>query len=155
MKTIRTYLNENSVIAFKIYGGGGNRRKIACLGEHKIGDFIDDLWAPTDEEGNEIEGEYRTDTGNLVGLTTEDVRNGIGRIDIDGEYNTIYTKRLGDIDYTDEEAYAMAQSAEFIEEWVVGYFCNGESDENAKAIIGDLGLDVWEYFDEDNSEEEA
>lgn len=155
MKTIKTYLNENSVIAFKIYGGGGNRRRLACLGEHKIGDFIDDLWAPTDEEGNEIEGEYRTDTGNPVGLTTEDVRSGIGRIDIDGEYNTIYTKRMGDITYDSEEAYAMAHSTcEISDDWVVGYFCNGETDENAKAIIGELGLNLWEYFDEDDDNEE-
>ena len=149
MKTIKTYLNENSVIAFKIYGGGGNRRKLACLGEHTIGDFTGDLWAPTDEEGNEIEGEYRTDN-YPVGLTTADVRSGIGRIDIDGEYNTIYTKRLGDIEYTSEEAYAMVNNySELIEEWVVGYYCNGESDENAKAIISELGLDVDDYFEED------
>ena len=155
MKTIKTYLNENSVIAFKIYGGGGNRRKLACLGEHKIGDFTDDLWSPVDEEGNDIEGEYKDDAGNPVGLTTEDVRTGIGRIDIDGEYNTIYTKRLGDIAYDSEEAYAMAQTiSDICEEWVVGYFCNGESDEAAKAIIGELGLDIDDYF-EDEDEEEA
>lgn len=146
MKTLKTYLNENSVIAFHVYGGGGNRRRIECLGEHKIGEFTDDLWAPVDEYGIEIEGEYRTDTGNPTGLTTAMVKSGIGRIDIDGDYDTIYTKRLGDIKYTDEEAYAMAQSSELSEEWVVGYFCNGESDEKAKAIIGKLGLDVEDYL---------
>lgn len=153
MKTLKTYLNENSVMAFHIYGGGGNRRHIECLGEHKIGEFTDDLWAPVDGDGNDIEGEYTTDTGNLTGLTTAMVKSGIGRIDIDGDYDTIYTKRLGDINYTDEEASAMAQSTELSEEWVVGYFCNGETDEKAKAIIGKLGLNIDEYFDEAEDEE--
>ena len=142
MKALKTYLNANSVIAFHIYGGGGNRRRIKCLGEYKIGDFTDDLFEPENEGG-----EYRDDSGNGVGLTEAEVRSGIGCIDIDGDYDTIYTKRLGDIKYTDEEAYAMAQSSELSEEWVVGYFCNGESDEKAKAIIGKLGLDVEDYFE--------
>lgn len=155
MKTIKTYLNENSVIAFKIYGGGGNRRKLVCLGEHKIGDFTDDLFSPVDEEGNDIEGEYIDEAGNPVGLTTEDVRNGIGCIDIDGEYNTTYTKHLGDIDYDSDEAHAMVHKySELNEDWVVGYFCNGKSEEAAKAIIGELGLDIEDYF-EDEDEEEA
>lgn len=149
MKTLKTHLNANSVIAFHIYGGGGNRRRIECLGEHKIGDFIDDLFEPENEGG-----EYRDESGNGVGLTEADVKSGIGCIDIDGEYDTTYTKRLGNIEYTDEEAHSMAHCSDIAEEWVVGYYCSNENDENAKAIIGELGLDIDDYFGDEAEEGE-
>ena len=41
--------------------------------------------------GDEI---YRTSTGHPVELTRKDVETGIGRIDIDGDYNTTYTTYL-------------------------------------------------------------
>ena len=45
--------------------------------------------------GDEI---YTNDNGNPVGLTVKEAETGIGRIDIDGEYNTIYTCFLCDCD---------------------------------------------------------
>lgn len=39
-----------------------------------------------------------TDTGNAVGLTESEVEVGVGRIDIDGGYNTTYTCFLKDCD---------------------------------------------------------
>lgn len=140
MKTIKTYLSDNSIVAFKVYGGGGNNRKVKCLGEHMIGDFTDDLF--------EQDGEYVDESGNSVELTAAEVESGVGRINRDFDYDTIYTCKLRDIDYTDEEAWAMAHS-ELPEEWVVGYFCNGEDEENARYIIGELGLDADDYMEED------
>ena len=140
------FFNEETIVAFRINGGGGNRRRVSCLGEHKISDFTDDLFSPVDEEGNEIEGEYHDECGNGVGLTTEEARTGIGRIDIDGDYDTTYTLKLGDINYDDEEARAMVQESDlFTAEQAILYFINGESRQNAEAILGELGVDMDEW----------
>ncbi len=154
MKALKNYLTDNTIVAFHVSGGGGNRRQLECLGEHMIGDFIDDdLWAPVDEDGNEIEGEYMDNNGNPVGLTTAMVRSGLGIINLDGDYDTYYTKRLGDIKYTDEEAYAMANSwrnSDITEEDVVAYYCQDQSEEMCKVIIKKLGLNIDDYFESED-----
>ena len=111
------------------------------------------MYAPTDEDGNEIEGEYTDCNGNGVGLTIEEVRTGIGCINNDGDYDTVVTVRLGEIEYTSEEAYAMVNDSDlFTAEQAVLYFINGERYENAEQIINELGADVEDFF-EDNEEE--
>lgn len=149
------YFNEETIVAFQIYGGGGNNRKVRCLGEAKIGDFISeyDLCYPTDEDGNDIEGEFTDCNGNGVGLTTEEVRTGIGCINYDGEYDTVVTVRLGEIEYTSKEAYAMVNDSDhFTAEQAVLYFINGESIENAEQIINEIGADVEDFFEDDEEE---
>lgn len=109
---VRTsHLNENTLLAFKVTGGCGNRRHVSFVGyDKKIGDFINqhDLLPPVgepDENGDPTDDlttpdkEWRDSVGNPVTLTNAMIESGIGRIDIDGDYNTIYTMRLGDIDY--------------------------------------------------------
>ena len=140
------YFTAETIIAFQISGGGGNRRSIDCLGEGKIGDYTADLFAPTDEEGNPTEGEYTDETGNGVGLTIAEERTGIGRIDIDGDYNTIYTRKLANIEYTDEEARAMVHHSDgFTREQAILYFISDETREHTEAILAELDIDEDEW----------
>lgn len=122
---------EQTIVAFKIHGGGGNNRKLTYLGEHSIGEFTEDLFtayenfseaerkfsddreviealyeAINKEDVQEWEKKYDFKLGELiyhincnrVGLTVAQEKTGIGRIDKDGDYNTIYTCRLADCD---------------------------------------------------------
>lgn len=134
---------DNTILAFKIYGGGGNRRRVKCLGEYPIGHFTYDLFLDCDEEGNIVGTEYKDDSGNFVGLTVEQEKTGIGRIDIDGDYNTIYTKRCIDIDCDSTEAYAIMKDCadvEAAEFWQ--YITDGVTDEDRIEDFADkYGLD--------------
>ena len=44
------------------------------------------------------ENEYFSENGHAVGLTEKEAESGIGRIDIDGEYDTTFTIKLGSFD---------------------------------------------------------
>ena len=87
----------------------------ACKG---IGEFIENLYAPEvvddslvvyDENGEPTnldealvedtrpEAEWHTASGNGTGLTNDMVTSGIGIIDIDGQYDSVYTTYLEDV----------------------------------------------------------
>lgn len=104
MKTI--YFNEETIVAFHVGRGGqfNNQGHLTFVGENKIGDFIEDLFWDTDDKGNALpDAELRKETGNLVGCTWKEVESGIGRIDIDGDYNTTYTMKLSDVEQDSKE----------------------------------------------------
>ena len=144
MKTRKSCFSAETILAFRY-----KNQQLECLGEGRIGDYTDELFPPCDENGNEIEGEYTDDSGNGVGLTTADVRSGIGTIDIDGVYDTIYTVRLGSISYTDKEAWAAVKHSDsFTAENVVLFFLDEESREHiADMICGELGVNVEDYIE--------
>lgn len=143
MKTRKSYFSAETILAFRC-----KNQHLECMGEGKIGDYTSDLFSPCDEDGNEIDGEYTDESGNGVGLTTADVRSGIGTIDIDGVYDTIYTVRLGSISYTDKEAWAAVKHSDsFTAENVVLFFLNGESDEHIAAICGELDVNAEDYIE--------
>ena len=50
------------------------------------------------------EVEYMDEVGSSVGLRQSDVENGIGIIDIDGDYDTTYTKYLKDVNKDEIQA---------------------------------------------------
>lgn len=54
---------------------------------------------------------YVTETGKPVGLSLEDEKTGIGTIDIDGEYDTIYTCKIEDC--SDKELELIESSNQF------------------------------------------
>ena len=59
-------------------------------------DTLEESYGITEEQlGSFI---YRDFNGNEVGLTQDDVITGVGRIEIDGDYDTTYTKYLSDLD---------------------------------------------------------
>lgn len=146
------FFNDETIIAFHIGRGGkyNNQGFLTCEGEHKIGDFTDGLFSPTDEDGDEIDGEYTDDCGNGVGLTTEDVRSGIGTINIDGEYDTTYTTTMGEIDPNGKEAYAMVNYSDpFTSEQAIMYFMSEIKNEEAKKqLLADLDVEQeeWEEY---------
>lgn len=47
---------------------------------------------------------YNDEAGNPTGLTQDEVDSGIGRIDIDGYYDTTYTTKIGDLTEMELEA---------------------------------------------------
>ena len=114
MKTI--YFNAETIVAFHIGRGGRfwNQGHLSFVGEKKIGDFIDDLFWDTDEDGNAIpDAELRTDSGHEVGCTWAEVETGIGRIDIDGDYDTTYTMKLSDVEEDSREWDAIFKADDY------------------------------------------
>ena len=102
-----THKEMSTIIAFKIGRGGrfNNQGHLSCLGETRgIGylPVFDELYPHrcVDDEYDLVSprGEYTDGNGNGVGLFNADVECGIGRIDIDGEYESYYTKYADDLD---------------------------------------------------------
>jgi hypothetical protein len=98
--------NEKKIVAFHIGRGGRfkNSGYLTFIGENEIGNYIDELFI----NDNLV---YVDGSGNSVGLTDNDVKNGIGTIDIDGAYDTTYTKLLSECD--DREIEAIRNSSEW------------------------------------------
>lgn len=114
MKTI--YSNAETIVAFHIGRGGRfyNQGHLTFVGEKKIGDFIEELFWDEDENGNAIpDAELRTETGHEVGCTWAEVETGIGRIDIDGDYDTTYTKKLSEVEEDSREWEAIFESDDY------------------------------------------
>lgn len=113
----KTTFNESTMVAFHIGRGGRfyNGGHLTFLGEGKIADFTEDCCAPStilvDEDGNEElivdmetpDAMWTDENGNGVGLTNEEYKDGIGRIDMDGEYDTTYTTYLKDVEEGSDE----------------------------------------------------
>ena len=101
MKTLAKVLEENQdlIVAFHIGRGGRfyNSGHLSYIGENTINYFTNDLFLSEDES------EYLDLNGEKVGLLVEN--DGIGRIDIDGQYDTTYTTTVGQM--TDEEVSAI------------------------------------------------
>lgn len=103
----KTTFKAETIVAFHIGRGGrfNNGGHLTFLGEGKISDYTEDCMNPVmiDEnsdsdqpeliEDNSPEAEWTDYNGNSVGLTNAEYQSGIGRINIDLEYNTTYTMR--------------------------------------------------------------
>ena len=71
---------------------------------------MEQLFPPCFKNGKERKtGEYKDDQGNGVGLTVEMVKSGIGEINLDREFDTVYTKFL-DEKLTEKEIQAIFDS---------------------------------------------
>ncbi len=83
--------NKDLIVAFHIGRGGRfyNSGHLSYLGEKDINDFVENLFL------NEDETMYTDGDGNEL-LEVEN--GGIGRIDVDGGYNTTYTCKVSDLD---------------------------------------------------------
>ncbi len=80
-----------------------------CKGIDSIPSFCE-LFSQCDEEGNDLQGEweYKDETGDGVGLTSTDVKSGVGHIVLERGYNEDYVIRLGNCG--DEEVDAILQA---------------------------------------------
>ncbi|MDR1561109.1 MAG: hypothetical protein LBS23_02010 [Holosporaceae bacterium] len=105
---------EKTIAMFHISGGGGNRNELSFVGFDPISecsDFETELYL-RDDEGNIVDSfdeaephyEWTNSQGNGVGLTYEEYESGIGRIDIDGDYDTTYTVYVEDMDEDEFQA---------------------------------------------------
>lgn len=158
-----SYLNEESIIAFHIGRGGRFYNPGYCTikGEYDIRYYFNtlNLFVPTDDEGNEIEGEIYAGDGNGVGLTTSELETGIGKIDIDGEYNTTYTIRLKDIDIYGREGEAIRNALNhndgdsWTAENIVRWLCEGEDQLHIDCILEQLDLEEESDEEDDDTEE--
>jgi hypothetical protein len=91
-------------------------------------DAMDQLFPPCFKNGKERKtGEYTDDQGNGVGLTVEMVNSGIGEINLDGSYDTVYTKYLGE-KLTEKEITAIFESnpTDWMEKELLKYFTKSE-----------------------------
>ena len=57
---------------------------------------------------------YFTDTRHYTGLSLEEANSGIGRIDIDGDYDTTYTCRLKDCDLNELKIIKAGHDYQFL-----------------------------------------
>lgn len=93
--------NPSLILCFKIGRGGmyHNPGHLSFVGEHRIDDrmFVDSLFLSEDEKN------YTDSNGNEVGLAVEN--DGTGKINIDNDYNTIYSIHICDL--TPEEFTAI------------------------------------------------
>ena len=99
MKTLTEVLEENKdlIVAFHIGRGGRfyNSGHLSYIGENTINSFTNDLFL------NESQTMYTDTNGNEL-LPVEN--NGIGCIDIDGEYDTTYTCKVSDLNDNEIQA---------------------------------------------------
>ena len=136
--------NDDTIVAFKSGKGGRFNAGgyLTCLGEKSIGDFTDELFL--DEET----GTYFDESGHDVGLSEQDVESGIGSIEIDGIYNTIYTEKLGDIEPNSDECDAMVnRSDSFTREQAILYFTEDMDDAYKEQLLTEWGVDEDEWSD--------
>ena len=107
------------ILAFRIgrkYNGQKSQGTRQFLGEAEISEFMDEYNLHLNEE----EGEYYDEGGNSVELTPAEVESGIGTINYDGQYDTVYTKSVSydengvmDLELTAEEHNAIFWSEDY------------------------------------------
>ena len=119
-------------------------------------DAMDQLFQPCFKNGKERKtGEYTDDQGNGVGLTVEMANSGIGVINFDGQYDTVYTKFL-DEKLTEKEIQAIFESnpADWVLIELLKYFTESElqfmgwefeEEENELQVMG------WEFEEEEET----
>lgn len=102
---------------------------------------------------------YTDGSGNEVGLSFEEAKTGIGRIEIDGDYNTTYTSYLEDLDQNEFSLLPIHLKAEYVNIFTEIYV-EENTIEKAFDWFGqdcfDWTNDQWkQYQDELKQEEEA
>lgn len=162
----KTTFTAETIVAFHIGRGGrfNNGGHLNFLGEGKISDYTEDCFAPVkiDEnsdsdlpelvDDNSPEAEWTDCSGNGIGLTNAEYQSGIGRIDMDGEYDTTYTMRLGDIEEDSKEWDAIfAENTSDAEDAQMFFFgqeeCQPSKEEQETVISAVLAADDEELED--------
>lgn len=115
-------MKNSTIIKFHI-GRGGQYYNQGHLSFKRIqrideGDVYNSLFL------NEETKEYYTETGSEVGLTEEEAATGIGRIDIDGDYDTTYTTTIKEL--TKKEIEVLKNDSDYDAEEII-QFLGGDS----------------------------
>lgn len=116
MKTTINY-SENTILCFHIGRGGRfhNPGHLTFEGTKKITETSDfsNLYPPKFKNGKDdlktLKAEWLDEIGNSVELTNEMIKSGVGRINIDNEYDTTYTTYLSDLNEIQIEAIIEAK----------------------------------------------
>ena len=115
MKSLIEY-NEKTILCFHIGRGGRffNSGHLTFEGTKpitKTSDF-EKLFPPRYKNGNDnlrsLKAEWLNETGNSVELTNEMIKTGVGRINIDNDFDTTYTTYLKDLSENEIEAILKA-----------------------------------------------
>ena len=104
MNTKQFIQANDTPVGFQVSRGGQSRNSghVSFLGETTINAYTGALFLR--------DGEYFTETGNRVGLTEAEAQTNCGRINIDGEYNTIYVQMLSECSDNELEIIAASQN---------------------------------------------
>jgi hypothetical protein len=107
-------MKKNELLLFHIHGGGGNNKRIEFYSMGGITDCPEwnDLFTQEDEEGvitlTDCNGNELMDAEEY----NKAITTGVGRLEIDGDYNTWYTCPLDELN--DEEFYALDEDVKEI-----------------------------------------
>lgn len=155
------------IVAFQIGRGGrfNNGGHLSYICQQNISHFCNDLfWDQKEDcrsEDDYLNQELEDQSGNSVDLTVREMENGVGRINFDGEYDTIYTQYLDTL--SECEKRAILNTAGFRGNDVETLFKNADKfmisteTSNGTKYVADDNSDVLNYQDARmfNSEEEA
>ena len=111
MKSLIEY-NEKTILCFHIGRGGRfyNSGHLTFEGTKKITETsaFEHLFPPRYKNGNDnlrsLKAEWRDGNGNPTELTNEVIKTGVGRINIDNDFDTTYTTYLKDLSENEIEA---------------------------------------------------
>ena len=143
-------LYNDSFAAFHIGRGGKNFQPghIEYLGAHNICYYLGSNKIFPPESAEDPSAEWTDCDGNGVELTNEMTRTGIGRINIDGQFDTTYTMRVGEIVPDSPEWEALLQ-AETTEAYETMYTALNPSDCRTLATLGEFLMAVPEAWNPD------
>ena len=143
-------LYKDSFAAFHIGRGGKNFQPghIEYLGPHNICYFLGSNKIFPPESADDPAAEWTDCDGNGVELTNEMTCTGIGRINIDGQFDTTYTMRVGEIMPNSPEWEALLQT-ETTEAYETMYTALNPSDNRTLATLGEFLLAVPEAWNPD------
>jgi hypothetical protein len=120
-----TNYSGETIIMFHIGRGGRfyNSGSLSFAGTKKITDCEEYnlIYPPKYKNGTynlrTLSAEWTDCNGNTIGLTNEMVKSGVGRIELDGDYDTTYTTRLRDLQENEIKAIREAKpwNIEYIE----------------------------------------
>lgn len=140
-------LYKDSFAAFHIGRGGKNFKPghIEYLGPHNICYFLGSNMIFPPESAEDPSAEWTDCDGNGVELTNEMTCTGIGRINIDGQFDTTYTMRVGEIVPNSPEWEALLQ-AETTEAYETMYTALNPSDNRTLVTLGEFLMAVPEAW---------
>lgn len=147
--TLPTLLEADTIIAFHIGRGGrfNDPGYTTLVGKQRIADFTDDLF--------ERDGKFYDENGSFVGLTSIECESGVGRIELDGDYDTTYTLRLADIDIYGREGEAIRNAYKsgsrfdkMLAENIVLFYCQDLNEIDQDCILEELHLEAEQKEEE-------
>lgn len=115
---------------YKIMAFQVKKSKLKFEGEKSIGQTyaFEHVFPPKYKNGKEnfhfLKAEWTTENGGLARLTNEMIKKGIGVIEIDGEHEKTYTKKICELN--GEEIAAVLNESEIYKEIFLDFFTKSD-----------------------------